>query len=89
MSKSLGLYSSVWQTLITISIPVVEGLTLWVESLKCGHIPSFMSIGITVIELHSFKKDEEEKEEKRSIKKKNMDKRGKLRFILTFEKCIY
>ena len=25
---SLDLYSNVWQTLITVSIPVVEGLTL-------------------------------------------------------------
>ena len=42
--------------------------------MKPVQIPSFMCIGITVIELREFK----EKKKKKKKKKKNMDKMGKI-----------
>ena len=46
--------------------------------MKPVQIPSFMSIGTTVIELREFK----EKKKKKKKKKKNMDKMGKIYLAL-------
>ena len=55
----------------------------------CGRLPSFhqiltsfMPIGATVIELRVFNKKEKKKK-----KKKNMDKMGKLLFVIILAKC--
>ena len=68
---SLDLYCNVWQRLIIISIHENMG---WSPSLlpKLVHIPSFTTIGTTVIELHEFKK-------------KNVDKKLHLAIIFTFD----
>ena len=47
--------------------------------MKPVQVPSFMSIGTTVIELREFK----EKKKKKKKKKKNMDKMGKICLALT------
>ena len=44
--------------------------------MKPVQIPSFMCIGITVIELREFK--EKKKKKKKKKKKNNMDKMGKI-----------
>ena len=47
--------------------------------MKSGHIPSFVCIGITVIELRFFQEEEKGEE--------NMDNMEKLLFLLIFTKC--